>query len=233
MVGTPRPARVGEDEDTLFVILKGLRFGKIGGTGAVFHRKTVDPVVSAPAHDAARAAGHLRDLVGSETLDDLVERARDGQQRGEVLDQTVAALDRVATLHRLAVAKDGPRADIAVFVAVFFEQLRRERVGEIVEHILPRRDVDLNVVPVRGRNLCKAPFHQRLAGRYDLDDGGMARGKVALDMRDQRGRLHAGDKMAEEALLRGFERRARGGFGGRVQCAGRAGDTGARKARTL
>ena len=66
------------------------------------------------ADDAARAAGHLGDHVGAEALDDLVERAGHGRQRGELLDQAVAARDGLAALDRLAVAIDGPGAEIAL-----------------------------------------------------------------------------------------------------------------------
>ena len=44
--------------------------------------------------------------------------------------------------------------------------------------------------------------------------------------RDQRRRLHRGDQMREEALLGGFEGRARGGLGLRVERAALAGDVG-------
>ena len=48
--------------------------------------------------------------------------------------------------------------------------------------------------------------------------------EIALDRADQRRRLHAGQQMAEEALLGGFEGGAGGGLGLRVQRAGLAGD---------
>jgi hypothetical protein len=50
--------------------------------------------------------------------------------------------------------------------------------------------------------------------------------KIALDGADQGRRFHAGQEMAEEALLRGLERRAGGGFGLSVQRALAAGDVG-------
>jgi hypothetical protein len=89
-------------------------------------------------------------------------------------------------------------------------------MGEVVQDIFPRRDVDANVVPFLGRDLGQAAFHQRLAGRDDLDDGGVAL-QIALDRPDQRRRLHAGEQMAEEALLGALEGRAGGGLGLPVQ----------------
>src|SRR3546814_7614424 len=85
-------------------------------------------------------------------------------------------------------------------------------MGEIVEHIFPRGDVDTDVVPLVGRDLRQTALHQRFARRNDLDDGGMALGQIALDGADQGRRLHAGQEMTEETLLGGFERRSGGGF---------------------
>ena len=165
------------------------------------------------ADDAARAAGHFGDQVRAEALHDLVERAGNRRQRGELFDQPVAAGDGLAAFDRLAVAKDGPRGEIALAVGEGLVELDREGMGEIVEDVFARRDVDLDVVPFLGRDLGEAALHQRLAGRDDLDDGGMARLEIALDRADQRRRLHRGEQMAEEALLGGFEGGARGGFG--------------------
>ena len=91
-------------------------------------------------------------------------------------------------------------------------------MGEIVEDIFARRDVDLDVVPFLGRDLGEPALHQRLAGRDDLDDGGMA---VARDRARSSaisvGVFIAGQQMAEEALLGAFEGRAGGGLRLRVQ----------------
>ena len=46
-------------------------------------------------------------------------------------------------------------------------------------NILARGDVDLHVAPILGWNLGKPPLHQGLAGRDDLDDGGMAGFEIA------------------------------------------------------
>ncbi len=83
-------------------------------------------------------------------------------------------------------------------------------MGEIVEHVLARRDVDRDVGPLRRRDLGQTPLHQRFAGRDDLHDG---RAIVAPDPAridaDQARRLQPREQMAEEALLGGFEGRAR------------------------
>ena len=150
-------------------------------------------------------------------MDDLVERALDRRQRREPFDQLITPLHCLAALDGLTVAIDWPRAQIAVAVGERLEQLRRKRMGEIVEDIFARGDVDLDVVPLLRRDLGEPTLHQRLAGRDDLDNAGMPGGKVRLGASDQRRRLHRCKQMTEEALLRPFERRSRGGFGLRIE----------------
>jgi hypothetical protein len=60
-----------------------------------------------------------------------------------MLDHPVAALDGLAGDDRIAVGVVGRTGvEVAFFVAVELEQLGRERVAQIVEHIFARRDVD-------------------------------------------------------------------------------------------
>ena len=160
-------------------------------------------------------------------VDDLVERAADRRQRGELLDHLVAPANGLAALDRIAIfVVDGPRIDVALGVRIFLEQLRREGVHQVPADIFARRDVDMQVGPFLGRDLGKAPFHQRFAGRDDLHDRRMTVGEVLLDRADQRRRHHRGDQMAEEALLGALEGRARRRLGVAVQRAGLAGDVG-------
>src|SRR3546814_17387160 len=86
----------------------------------------------------------------------------------------------------------------------------------------------LNVLthPFPPRRSSDLAFHQRLAGRDDLDDARMAGLKVARDAGDQRRRLHRGDQLVEEALLGGYASAARRRFGLGVKGARRAGDVG-------
>ena len=148
--------------------------------------ETVVPARSRFAHDAPRAPRDLGDHVGAEALDDLVERALDGSKRRQVLDHAVAPLHRLAALDRLAIAIDRPGREVALAVGEWLEELGRKAVRQIVENVFARRDVDLHVAPFLGRDLGEAPLHQRLAGRDDLDDGGMAGVEIALDRGDQR-----------------------------------------------
>ena len=150
-----------------------------------------------------------------------------GGKRGQLLDQAVAALDGLAALDRLAVAVDRPRREVALAVGEGLEELGREAVRQIVEHVFARRDVDLDVAPFLGRDLGEPALHQRLAGRDDLDDGGMAVPRDrARSTRISVGVFIAVMQMVEEALLGALEGRARGGLGLGVQRAGLAGDVG-------
>ncbi len=141
-----------------------------------------------------------------------------------MLDQLVTLGDGLPAFDRLTVARDRARRQIALAVRERLVELHGEAMGEVVEDIFSRRDVHPNVVPLLGRDLGQSPFHQRLAGGDDLHDGGMARVEVGLDRPDQGRRLHAGQEMAEEALLGALEGRARGGLGLPVQRAIRTRD---------
>ena len=99
-------------------------------------------------------------------------------------------------------------------------------MGEVIQNVLARGDVHPHVIPFLGGDLRETAFHQRLAGRHDLDHGSMAVHQILLDRADQGRRLHRGQQMAEEALLGGFEGRAGGGLSLAVQSAGIAGDVG-------
>ena len=151
-------------------------------------------------------------------LHDLVERRRHRRQRRELLDQRVAAGDRLLAEHGIAVTVEHrPREQVAALVGEGLLQLHREGVGQELDHGLARGEVDGEVVPFGGRDLGDAPFHQRLAGRDQLDHGRASRCEVGLDRADQRRALHGGQQMAEEALLGALEGRERGRLGVPVQ----------------
>jgi hypothetical protein len=64
----------------------------------------------------------------------------------------------------VTVPEDWPRRQIAFAVGERLVELHREGMGEIVEDIFPRRDVDMHVVPFLGRDLGQSALHQCLAG---------------------------------------------------------------------
>ena len=89
--------------------MKARGLGEVGRAGTVLDHQPV-----ALADDAARASGDFGHHVGPEPLDDLIERAGHRRERGELLDQAVAARDGFAALDRLAVAIDRPGGEVAL-----------------------------------------------------------------------------------------------------------------------
>ena len=130
-----------------------------------------------------------------------------------MLDQPVAPLHGLAALHGLPVPEHRARGQVAVAVGVLLEQLRRERVSEIRENGPTRSGVDHKVAPLLGGNIGEAPLHQRLAGGDELHHGRVAGLQVALDALDQRRRLHGGQQVVVEPLLRALECGPRGRLG--------------------
>src|SRR6266704_3297776 len=145
-------------------------------------------------------------------------------KRCELFDQSVTALDGFTAFDRLAVTIDGSGTEVALGIGEGLVELDREGMGEIVEYVLARGNVDLHIAPVLGRNLREPALHESLAGRDDLDHGGVAGVEIALDRADQRGRLHRGQQMPEEALLGALEGGTGGGLGLRIERAGLAGN---------
>jgi hypothetical protein len=113
-------------------------------------------------------------------LDDLVERAGNGRQARQLLDQRGAAGDGLAAFDGLAVTHDRTGRDLAVAVGEGLVELNGEAGFEVGQDIFARRDVRPNIVPFLGRDVGQTPFRQRLAGRDDLDDGGMAVFEIAV-----------------------------------------------------
>ena len=217
MVAAARTAGHGEDEDALPAVHEGGGLGEVGGGRPAAQRQTLAARIGNSQHPA-RPAGHFRDGLVPEMLHDLVERRGYRRERCELLDQRVAAGDRLLAEHGIAVVVEhGPREQVAALVGERLLELHREGVGQELDHGLPWREVDGEVVPLRSRDLGDAPFHQRLAGRDQLDHGRASRCEVGLDRPDQAGTLHGGQQMAEEALLGALEGRQRGRLGVPVQ----------------
>ena len=195
----------GEHQDALGPVHEGGGLGEIGRGRPRAQRQALALGIANPQHPA-RPAGDLGDRFMPEPLHDLVEGGGHRRQGGELLDQRVAlglglpADDGVA----LGIG-GGPAHQVAVVVGEGLLELHREGVHQEGQDAVPRREVDIEVAPFRGRNLGDAAFHQRLAGRDQLYDGGPAGTEIGLDGADQRGALHAGQQMAEEALLGALE----------------------------
>ena len=186
VIAAPGAAGVGEHQDALLVIHESGGLGKIRRGGAGLDAKTIMAL-----DDAPRTPGDLGDEIGAEAVQDLVERALHRRQCCQMLDHPVAAFDRLARNHRIAVGIVGrPRENVALVVAVELEQLGRERVAQIVEHVFPRRDVDREIGPFRGRDLGEAAVEQGFVGRDDLQDAGVALLEIARDRGDQGRAFH-------------------------------------------
>ena len=127
-------------------------------------------------------------------------------------------------MHGLAVDHDGTRENVAFLVGIAFVKLRREALGEIVQDVLARRDVDREIAPFFNRDFGEAALHQAFAGRDELHDGGVAALEIGGDRPQQRRRFHRRDEVIEEALLVAFEGAFGGGFRLAVQRAAFAGD---------
>ena len=210
VVAAPDAARHREHQDALAPVHEGGGLGEVGGRGPRAEREAFALRVLDPEHPA-RAPGDLGHGVVPEAVDDLVQRRLHRRQRAELLDQRVALRQGLLAEHRVVVGvEDGPRHEVAVIVLEGLLQLHREGVLQEVEHVLPGREVDGEVVPFGRRDLGDAALHQRLAGGDQLHHGGAALVEVRLDGADQRGALHGGEQVAEEALLGALEGAERG-----------------------
>ena len=159
-----------EHQDAFPGIHEGGGLGEVGGGRPRAQRQALAARIGNSQHPA-RPAGHFRDGLVPEMLHDLVERRRHRRERGELLDQRVAAGDRLLAQHRIAVTVEHrPREQVAALVGERLLELYREGVGQELDDGLARGEVDGEVVPLRSRDLGDAPFHQRLAGRDQLDD---------------------------------------------------------------
>ena len=213
VVAAARPSGHGEHQDAFPGIHEGGGLGEVGRRRPAAQRQPLAAGIGDPQHPA-RPPGHFRDRLVPEMLHDLVERRGHRRERGELLDQRVAAGDRLLAEHGIAVTVEHrPREQVAVVVGERLLELHRKRVGQELDDGLSRRQVDREIVPLGGRDLGDAPFHQRLAGGDQLDDGGAPGVEIGLDRTDQARALHGGQQMAEKALLGALEGRERGRLG--------------------
>ena len=207
VIAAPGAAGHGEDEDALLAVHERGGLGEVGGGRPAAQRQALALGVG-DAQYPPRPAGDLRDRLVPEVLHDLVQRRRHRRERGELLDQRVAAIFGLLADHRIAVCvPGGPAQQVAGIVGERFLQLHREGVHQVGEDRVPRGEVDVEVVPLRGRDVGNAAFHQRLAGGDQLHDRRPPRREVGIDGADGRGALHSGQQMAEEALLGALEGR--------------------------
>ena len=204
-----------QNQDLFVAVLEGVGLGDVGQRGAVFDVKAL-----AGSDDAAAAAGDLGDHSGAEAVQDLVEGGTNSGERAEVSDHAVAQTNGLGALHGVAIGVEHrARGGGTVVGGVVLELLRRERGREIIEHVFARRHVDLQIVPVRRRDLVEAALHQRFRGRDDLNDRGVSVGEVDVERLDQGWDGHGGEQVHEEALFGAFKGAAGCRFGHTVLAA--------------
>ena len=87
----------------------------------------------------------------------------DAQAGSQLLNLSLTARNGFTAFDRLAITVDGPGTEIALGIRERLVELDREGMSEIVEHILARGDIDLDVAPVLGRDYGEPPLHQGLA----------------------------------------------------------------------
>ena len=213
MVAPSRSPGHREHQDALGAVHERGGLGEVGRGGPAAEREAFAPGVGHLQHPA-RAPGDLGDGLVPEVLHDLVERGRHGRERGELLDESVAPRGGLLADDGVAVVVEHrARHDVALVVGERLLELHREGVGEELDDGLARRQVDIDVVPLRCRDLGDAPLHQRLAGGHQLHDGGTPCVEIGLDCADKRRALHRRQQMSEETLLRTLEGGHRGGLG--------------------
>ena len=140
VVRPPGAAGVREDEDALAALHEGSRLGLAGPAGAGLQ---LLPTVSGRDQPLG-PPGHLCHIVVAEVLEQPVERRHNGRQRAEMLDELGArglgfgVVDGIAraVLHRHGALRSR-------VVGEHPHLPGREGTFEIVDHIFPRGQVDL------------------------------------------------------------------------------------------
>ena len=124
-------------------------------------------------------------------IDDRVKRSGDRRKRAKLLDQPIARLQRARTKHRIpGIVSHGLGPQGAVFIAEDLHQPDRETLGKVIDHILARRQIDLERLAFVGRQVGQPPVKHGLGGRNQLDDNGVAVLKCPFHRREQAGQFH-------------------------------------------
>ena len=132
MIGTPRAARIGEDQDTFGPFHEALRFGDIGTGTTPFETL----LTIAARYQPAGPARNLGDGLGPEMLDDRVERSGDGRQCAELFDQHIARGKGTRAENGIALSvAHCLGAKIAVLVGEDLHQSYREALRKVVDDV--------------------------------------------------------------------------------------------------
>jgi hypothetical protein len=101
MIAAARPTRVREDEQAFVAAHESIGFGKVGPGGAV-----VQALPAVFGDEAPCPARYLRDGLGSESVDQRVERGSNRRQRAKLLDERVAGAQRRPAVDRPPASSD-------------------------------------------------------------------------------------------------------------------------------
>ena len=147
VIGAPRAARIGEDEDPFATLHEGGCLGLAGPGRPAFE---LLPSI-ARRDEPLRSAGHLSNIVVAEGCKDAIQRRHDRWQCAEMLDELGPrrlGLGIVDGNARLILHRD--RALRAGIVGEDPHLTGWESALQIVDHIFPGREVDLEVRAVVG-----------------------------------------------------------------------------------
>jgi len=209
VIGAPGSPGFGEDQDPLLVIHEGLRLAEIGRAGTVFDAQPVAFADDAPDRPVTSAT-----ILGCRTF------GRSGRARRVPAAEPPRFDQPVTTGQRRPGRGTGcpsrttrPGVEIALAIGERFVELDREGMGEIVQHIFARRDVDLDVIPVLGRDVRQPPLINASPVETIWMTAALptSRSRSTAAIRD--GVFIAVIRWVEEALFRRFEGGARRRFG--------------------
>ena len=187
VIRTTRAAGVAEHQDVLAAIHEVIGFGLVRARRACFELLAAVSL----GDEALRPSCHFGDPLGAIVFDDTVERWLDGWQCAEVLDETMLLLDRRGIVDRASlVVEHRHRAFLAGVVDEYLHLLRGECALEIVDDVLARTQVEVEVGPLFWREAIEAAIENAFCGRHELDDDGLVLVDMVVDRRDQGRQLH-------------------------------------------
>ena len=135
MVGSARPARIGEDQDILLTIHKGLGLGGIAAGAALFDEEMTIRGLEGPV-------GPPRDLGDSlvaKSPEDLIERRGDRGERHQLHHGRIAQGERLARDNeRAGLIPQGFRHHVAVNLHELL-RMNREGLFEVSQDVVARR----------------------------------------------------------------------------------------------
>ena len=178
MIAAAGPTSIGESQDRLAAGHEG-----VGLTNVAARRPAFDLLPAAAVDDQpAGPSGYLGNRIGTKFADQLVERCWDCRHRTQALNEVVASLKRGLGVDRIAVLVDHQfRARFAVGPLEHAHHPGREGGFQIVDHIFPRAELEIEMGALVCRKAGQAPVQHCLGGGDQLDDNMPPFGDVLRD----------------------------------------------------